>query len=536
MTDTRLGSVLDGKYELVRLLGRGGMGEVYEARHCQIGRRVALKFLLPDAARDERLVARFRVEARAAGSLAHENISAVYDVGCADGVHYLVMDYLDGADCARELASARVFSVSRAAEVGLQVCRGLASAHAHGIVHRDLKPANLFLCQRADGSELVKILDFGIAKLRVDGASLLATDTGATMGTPYYMSPEQARGDDGIDARTDLYALGVILYELLSGRRPIRGDMPLQVLHRILTETPKPLSRLRPELPPKLCAIVHRALAKARDERFASAEELARALSPFVVGHSIVTSSKQTEREIRVVTASLVDLGSSNGAHDAPASTASLATGPAARPASDGTRTRVLRRALPLALLAVSLSVAVWYLSARPAVTTAGGAPRSIPTVQRTSMLPGMSPTPSEPGVQATTRPEPPVVQADAVSTTRPSTLPLFARTPEGVLRPADAHVPSVLSSASALHDDAGARRPVEHARLRARPSAVTPRLSAAPAVATVSDSAGVEPLARPAAAAESTLSSPPTSAPQPPPVSTPPSRKLGIDSHSPYR
>ncbi|MEY4509487.1 MAG: hypothetical protein RLZZ450_1609 [Pseudomonadota bacterium] len=527
MTDPRLGSVLDGKYELVRLLGRGGMGEVYEARHREIGRRVALKFLLPDAARDERLVARFRVEARAAGSLAHENISAVYDVGCSAGVHYLVMDYLDGSDCARELASARVFSVARAAEVGLQVCRGLASAHAHGIVHRDLKPANLFFCQRGDGSELVKILDFGIAKLRVDGASLLATDTVATMGTPYYMSPEQARGDEGIDARTDLYALGVILYELLSGRRPIRGDTPLQVLHRILTETPKPLQRLCPDLPRKLCAIVHRALAKGRDERFGSAEEFALALAPFVLGHGGFRSSKQTEREIPIVNGSRVDLASSRGVTDAPASTASLATGPAARPAFEGTRTRILRSALPVALSVVSLSVAVWYLSVRPVAPAAEGVlgPPTLPTTQRTSMLPGVpSPTSSaEPGAHASSERAPPE-QVDAVSITRPS-----------ALLPTETDDPSGLPAASSPTNDAGAARPVAQARLRPKPSVVASS-SSVPPVAKVSASPDVELLARPPAVVDPGPISPPSSAVEHPLVSPAPSRKLVIDSHSPYR
>ena len=277
---SRVGMVVEDKYEVVRLLGAGGMGEVYEARHLQIARRVALKFLLPAVAADASLLERFRNEARAAGALRHENVAAVYDIGvAADRAPYIVMEFLEGRDCAEVLDAVKTFSPSRAASTIIQVCRGLSAAHSHGIIHRDLKPANLFLCRRADGAELVKILDFGIAKLRREAP--VDHSTGEIFGTPFYMSPERARGDRAVDHRADIYASGVILYELLSGQRPYDGTSALQILHSILTREPEPLATLRRDIPASLCAVVHRAMAKLPEQRFASVEELERALHPF---------------------------------------------------------------------------------------------------------------------------------------------------------------------------------------------------------------------------------------------------------------
>jgi len=281
-SQARIGTVLGDKYELLRELGHGGMGVVYEARHKQIGRRVALKLLLPEHAADREVATRFATEARAAGALAHENVAAVYDVGSTDqGAPFIVMEYLEGQDCNDLLESLGRLSIERAIDVIVQVCRGLQAAHDRGIVHRDLKPANLFMTRRGDGSDLVKILDFGIAKL-VDGSSTVHTGTGAAIGTAYYMSPEQARGETDVDHRTDVYALGVILYELLSGERPYQGDTLLQIVHRILEQKPVPLAERMPALPSGVCTVVHTAMAGRSEQRYASAHELAHALSLFV--------------------------------------------------------------------------------------------------------------------------------------------------------------------------------------------------------------------------------------------------------------
>jgi serine/threonine-protein kinase len=280
--NTRVGKILGGKYRLVRLLGAGGMGEVYEAQHELIGRRFALKFLHPQLASNTEVVARFQREAQAAGSLENENIAAVVDAGTADdGAPYLVMEYLDGEDLAHLLVRGGPLPVLRAVYIMIQACRGLAAAHSRGIVHRDLKPENLYICRRNDGSDLIKVLDFGIAKLHTGRASTSLTQTGTTMGTPYYMSLEQARGAKDVDHRTDIYALGVILYEMLSGAKPHPGESYNAILYHVLTQEPALLDSIRTGLPPSLSVIVQKAMAREPNDRYASVAELMEALIPF---------------------------------------------------------------------------------------------------------------------------------------------------------------------------------------------------------------------------------------------------------------
>ena len=278
----RVGVVIDDKYTLVRLIGRGGMGEVYEGRHNKIGRRVAVKFLAAEQAQHPDGARRFENEARAAGSIEHENIAAVFDVSVlSDGTPYLVMEFLDGQDLNGVLQRELRLPLVRAADILVQTCRGLDVVHRKGIVHRDLKPGNLFLVRRATGGELVKILDFGIAKLLGPQWSAEATKTGSRLGTVYYMSPEQARGERDVGAKSDIYALGVILYEMLSGQRPHDGDSILQILHRILTQPPKPLEEVCPGLPPAIYATVRKAMAPKAEDRFQHVGELAAELAPF---------------------------------------------------------------------------------------------------------------------------------------------------------------------------------------------------------------------------------------------------------------
>jgi serine/threonine-protein kinase len=280
--DTRVGRTAGGKYRLVRLLGSGGMGEVYEAQHSSIGRRFAIKFLHPLLAGNSEVVARFQREAQAAGGLENENIAAVVDIGVADdGAPYLVMEYLDGEDLAHLLVRGGPLPVPRAAYIIIQACRGLAAAHGRGIVHRDLKPENLFICKRNDGSDLVKVLDFGIAKLHTGRPGTGLTQTGTTMGTPFYMSLEQARGAKEVDHRTDIYALGVILYEILSGTKPHPGESYNEILYHVISKDPAPLDSVRPGLPPGLAAVVHKAMAREADDRYASAADFTAALIPF---------------------------------------------------------------------------------------------------------------------------------------------------------------------------------------------------------------------------------------------------------------
>jgi serine/threonine-protein kinase len=281
-SNPRLGRTAGGKYKLVRLLGAGGMGEVYEAQHSVVGRRFAIKFLHPELAGNTEIVARFQREAQAAGSLENENIAAVLDAGTdEDGAPYLVMEYLEGEDLAHLLFRAGPLPVPRAAYILIQACRGLVAAHERNIVHRDLKPENLFVCKRNDGSDLVKVLDFGIAKLHVGGSGTGLTHTGATMGTPFYMSLEQARGAKEVDHRTDIYSLGVILYEILTGAKPHPGESYNEILYHVISNEPAPLDNVRVGLPAGLSAVVNKAMAREAGDRYASAALLMEALIPF---------------------------------------------------------------------------------------------------------------------------------------------------------------------------------------------------------------------------------------------------------------
>jgi serine/threonine protein kinase len=279
----RIGQLVSGKYRIVRRIARGGMGEVYEAEHLVLHRRVALKCLHPALAHDEAYVRRFCREAKAASSLQSEHIAAVTDIDLLpDGAPYLVMELLEGEDLARTIKRGPL-PVSQAVDIGLQICRGLALAHRSGLVHRDLKPANVFLCRRADGTPLAKILDFGIAKMSTmstaEDAAL--TGPGAVLGTAYYMAPEQARGSLAVDARADVYALGAVLYEAISGRRPFQGATYNEVLYKVMTTTPPPLGALDPELPTQLTAVIARAMAPDAANRHPTVEDLAADLSPF---------------------------------------------------------------------------------------------------------------------------------------------------------------------------------------------------------------------------------------------------------------
>lgn len=290
LTLIRIGDLVDDKYEVVRLLGEGGFGQVYEALHRRMGRRVVLKFLWPHVARHPEIVARFQNEARAAGSLRHENIVSVYDLEqTEDGANYIVMEHCEGRTCEEHLSDAQRFPLARAVDIISQVCNGLAAAHSKNIVHRDLKPANLLLTARPDGSELVKILDFGVAKLTDDSFTNPRTQTGLPIGTPLYMSPEQTRGERDVDQRTDIYAVGVLLFEMLSGSAPFaESPSTYDVLEQIRHSLPPSLDALVPDLPRGVSDVATRAMAKQRSERFATAPELAAALRACIEpGHDL---------------------------------------------------------------------------------------------------------------------------------------------------------------------------------------------------------------------------------------------------------
>ena len=257
---TLQGRVLAGRYALGAPLGAGGMGQVYRARDRVLERTVAVKVLSPAATQDRALVARFGREARAAAALHHPNIVAVFDSGAHGDLQYLVMEYVDGQSLARLLRQEGMLEPRRAAEVGRQVCQALAAAHAAGLVHRDITPGNLLV----DPAGLVKVADFGIAKL---AAASTMTGDGMLLGTAAYLSPEQAQGRP-VDGRSDLYALGCVLYELVTGAPPFAGDSSVAVAARQVTEQPIPPSDRNPRVSPALEAVVLTALAKDPADRY----------------------------------------------------------------------------------------------------------------------------------------------------------------------------------------------------------------------------------------------------------------------------
>ncbi len=293
------GAVLGGKYRLVRLLGRGGVGEVYEALHDVIGLRVAVKLIRFEYAGNSELNARFLQEARAAASVGHPGIVQIHDVGTSsDGRTYLVMEYLDGEDMEKVLARQRQLSLGEAAAILVDVLDALGAAHAKGIVHRDMKPENVFLVPGRKGERTVKLLDFGIARLADEGeATIRLTRPGAVMGTPYYMSPEQARGEANVDASVDLYAVGVMLYEALTGRLPYTGSSYNEVLSKVLAEPFPSVRAVRPDVPEEAEQVVQRATARLPADRYPDAAAFAAALAPFRPHRVMITLMDQEDGE-----------------------------------------------------------------------------------------------------------------------------------------------------------------------------------------------------------------------------------------------
>jgi len=276
-----VGRVIAERYRITALLGEGGMGAVYAAEHIALGRRVAIKRMHPELAEDERSVARFQREARTAAATGHENVVDVLDLGFAeDGAPYLVMEYLRGESLAKALKRQGRLPVKEACYVLGQVLGALSAVHRKGIVHRDLKPDNIFLTRRSGRSDYVKVLDFGVSKIRGESEVSSLTRTGVMLGTPHYMSAEQARGQRNLDYRVDIYAAGVILYECLSGFLPFEGNNYHALLQAILSHQPRPLSQRAPHIPQGLERIVHRAMAAKPADRFESAREMLLSLVP----------------------------------------------------------------------------------------------------------------------------------------------------------------------------------------------------------------------------------------------------------------
>ncbi len=274
-----VGSVIARKFRLVRLLGVGGMGSVYEAEDLLLGRRVALKVMKPEIVSNDGLVQRFVREARAADSIQHKNIVRVLDLASDDesGQFYIVQELLSGESLADRLERERSLSTRDAVEIMGPVLDALAAAHERGIVHRDVKPENVFL-HRDGGAIVPKLIDFGISKMSEGGAGLAKTQTGTALGTPYYMSPEQVRGDSSIDHRADQWSAGVMLFELLTGRRPFLGENYNLLILKIMTDRAPRADEVSVSVPTAVATVIARALEPDRTQRFASTRALRDAL------------------------------------------------------------------------------------------------------------------------------------------------------------------------------------------------------------------------------------------------------------------
>jgi serine/threonine-protein kinase len=270
--------VFTDRYQIVRHVARGGMAEVYLARDLLLDRPVALKVLFPEFASDRSFVERFRREARAAASLNHPNIVSIYDWGEEGGTYFIVMEYVDGRTLREIIRTEGPLHPRRAAEIGAEIASALAFAHHNGVIHRDVKPGNVMI------ANLVKVTDFGIARAGDPAESL--TQTGAVMGTATYFSPEQAQGQ-AIDPRSDVYSLGVVLYEMVTGRPPFTGDSPVAIAYQHVREAPVPPSRHNPDVPPAFEAIVLKAMAKNRANRYTSAQALRDDLLRFAQGQPV---------------------------------------------------------------------------------------------------------------------------------------------------------------------------------------------------------------------------------------------------------
>jgi serine/threonine-protein kinase len=280
-----IGARVAGKYELVRLIGQGGMGAVFEARHVDLDKRVAIKVMLADTANAE-AIGRFKREGRSAAQLRSQHIVDVQDVGEENGYAYMILELLDGEDLGKVLETLQErrqqLPIPQAVGYVLEALVGVQLAHQAGIVHRDLKPSNLFLARQPDGTQHVKVLDFGISKSSTLTEKPEAlTSTKAMLGSPLYMSPEQLKSSKSVDPRSDIWAMGVILYELLTGTLPFMGETLGELFANIIEARPTPPSTRRTDMPPQLEAIIMRCLRANRDERFGSVAELRAALVPF---------------------------------------------------------------------------------------------------------------------------------------------------------------------------------------------------------------------------------------------------------------
>jgi eukaryotic-like serine/threonine-protein kinase len=387
------GDILAGKYRIDRVLGVGGMGVVVAAHHLRLDERVAIKFLLPEGATSGESVARFEREARAAVKIKSEHVARVSDVGTLDnGAPYMVMEYLEGDDLSVWLKQRAPLPFEQVADFVLQASEAIAEAHALGIVHRDLKPANLFVIKRPDGALSVKVLDFGISKMRGTGGSRpesSITRTAALMGSPLYMSPEQLTSPKDVDMRSDIWAIGIILYELLSGVSPFAAETLPELVAKVLSRAPTSLRKSRPDVPPGLEAVILRCIERDPARRYQSVGQLAADLLPFASPHARLSLERISGvlRSSGLSATALSSSSSSSGASGA--ATLVGATGgsyAATQSAWGGTSTPRRQVSLALAVAGVLLvgAAAVFHLRRSDSETVSSAAAQASMAPPRT--------------------------------------------------------------------------------------------------------------------------------------------------------
>jgi serine/threonine-protein kinase len=452
-----VGAVVARKYRVERVLGSGGMGVVVAATHLDLRAPRAIKVMHPLVATNRQMVARFLREARAASRIKSGHVARVHDVGRLEsGAPYMVMEYLEGIDLERALRAEGKLPVREAVLYALQTCEALAEAHRRGLVHRDVKPANLFLTRLRDGSPCIKVLDFGIAKQQDE---ISTTATGALLGSPLYMSPEQAGGAPDLDGRTDIWSLGVVLYELMTGASPFKAPTILQVLARIEEAAPAPPSTRCADVPEGLDAVVLRCLEKDRDARYATVAELAAALAPF---------AEERDRAIADRVAQILDvaqkspLATTSGDPDRPPA---LELDPVLAPPLTPLVPRARVAAAVLGALALSAFVIVLMRSPKPA-----GAERSAPSAIATTEA-------APPPRAATAAPTPTTRASDAAPVPSiASATPGHDGAASGPKPPrADAREVSSASAASAASADTATPKSRDKRRKAAAPTPVGP-------------------------------------------------------------
>jgi serine/threonine-protein kinase len=456
-----LGAVLAGRYRVERVLGQGGMGVVVQATHLQLHQSVAMKFLLPEVLGNHQIVQRFLREAQAAVRLKSEHVARVIDVGSLEsGAPYMVLEYLEGSDLSN-FPRAQL-SVGGIIDLILQACEALAEAHSLGIVHRDIKPANFFITRGADGRPLLKVLDFGISKTPVTGPNLTATQS--VMGTPAYMSPEQMRSSRDVDHRSDIWALGIVLYELLQGAPPYGGDTFSSMVIKVVTEQ---VPLLTVQLPGELAAIVYRCLEKDPALRPQNVAELAQALAPYAQSETQAQISVQRTRSIVGLEAHRPGTESHPARRSKPASTLSAATGAQTAPSTGRRRGPIFAG---IAAVAVIAGIAI--------VASTGGGGGGKPDAAVPAARPQLATPPTPMPAAVTPAATQPPMTPPAVIPPAPDVPPAVTTQPAVVTTPP---VDAAPEDAAAVHPTAVVKKPKKPAKPGAGSSGSAGKPGAAP-------------------------------------------------------